>query len=97
MSPSTPGALNVISGYDGSSYAVSPSAADPTTAAHVTSSSVAYVGGNTDWLGRERIGNGSYDTIAGSLDGLGGVLDFFTFPHFRPVILSPTTGEVVSN
>ena len=45
--PSTPGALNVISGNDGAGYAVSPSASDPTTAAHVTSSSVGYVGGNT--------------------------------------------------
>jgi hypothetical protein len=26
----------------------------------------------------------------------GGVLDFFTFPHFNPVILNPTTGAVVS-
>ena len=26
----------------------------------------------------------------------GGLLDFFTGPHFRPVILDPTTGEVVS-
>jgi len=50
-----------------------------------------------NWLGRERIGNGSYDTIAGRLDGPGGVLDFFTFPHFQPVILNPTTGEVVNN
>jgi len=33
----------------------------------------------------------------GRLDGPGGVLDFFTFPHFRPVILNPTTGEVVNN
>jgi hypothetical protein len=22
---------------------------------------------------------------------------FFTFPHFRPVILNPTTGEVADN
>ena len=56
--PSTPGALNVVSGYDGSSYGVSPAAADPTTAAHVTSGSVAYVGGNTANLG----------TIYGDLD-----------------------------
>jgi len=56
--PSTPGALNVISGDDGSGYAVSPSAADPTTAAHVTDSSVGYVGGNTANLG----------TIYGDLD-----------------------------
>src|ERR1700722_8009144 len=45
--PSTPGARNVISGSDGAGYAVSPSASAPTTAAHVTSSSVGYVGGNT--------------------------------------------------
>ena len=50
-----------------------------------------------NWLGGERIGNGSYDTIAGRLDGPGGVLDFFTFPHFQPVILNPATGEVVNN
>jgi hypothetical protein len=25
------------------------------------------------------------------------VLDFFTRPHFRPVILNPATGEVVSS
>ena len=56
--PSTPGALNVISGNDGIGYAVSPSATDPTTAAHVTDSSVGYVGGNTANLG----------TIYGDLD-----------------------------
>ena len=50
-----------------------------------------------NWLGGVRIGNGSYDSIAGRLDGPGGVLDFFTFPDFRPVILNPNTGEVVSN
>jgi phospholipase C len=49
-----------------------------------------------NWLRNERIGNGSYDAISGSLDGPGGLLDFFTRPHFRPVILSPSTGEVVS-
>ena len=49
-----------------------------------------------NWLGGERIGGGSYDAISGSLDGRGGLLDFFTRPHFRPVILNPTTGEVVS-
>jgi phospholipase C len=49
--PSTPGALNVISGNDGIGYAVSPSATDPTTAAHVTDSSVGYIGGNTANLG----------------------------------------------
>jgi len=30
------------------------------------------------------------------LDGRGGLLDFFTRPHFRPVILNPITGEVVT-
>jgi phospholipase C len=49
-----------------------------------------------NWLHGERIGNGSYDASSGSLDGPGGLLDFFTRPHFRPVILSPATGEVVS-
>jgi phospholipase C len=49
--PSTPGALNVISGNDGAGYAVSPSATDPATAAHVTDSSVGYIGGNTANLG----------------------------------------------
>jgi phospholipase C len=47
-----------------------------------------------NWLGGQRIGNGSYDAIAGSLDAPGGVLDFRTFPHLFPVILNPTTGEV---
>jgi phospholipase C len=49
-----------------------------------------------NWLHGKRIGGGSYDTTAGSLDAPGGVLDFFTFPHFNPVILNPATGAVVS-
>jgi phospholipase C len=49
-----------------------------------------------NWLRWKRIPNGSYDAISGRLDGRGGVLDFFTRPHFRPVILSPSTGEVMS-
>jgi phospholipase C len=49
-----------------------------------------------NWLGGRRIGNGSYDASSGSLDARGGVLDFRTRPHFRPVILNPTTGEVLS-
>ena len=49
-----------------------------------------------NWLGGQRIGGGSFDAISGSLDGPTGLLDFFTAPHFRPVILNPTTGEVVS-
>jgi phospholipase C len=49
-----------------------------------------------NWLHGERIGNGSFDTIAGSLDARGGVLDFRTFPDFRRILLSPTTGEITS-
>jgi len=49
-----------------------------------------------NWLHGQRIGDGSYDAISGSLAGPTGLLDFFTAPHFRPVILNPTTGEVVS-
>ena len=49
-----------------------------------------------NWLRGQRIGGGSYDTVSGSLDGPGGLLDFHTRPQFRPVILNPTTGEVVS-
>jgi phospholipase C len=48
-----------------------------------------------NWLGGERIGNGSYDASSGSLDAPGGVLDFNTFPHLAPVILNPSTGEVI--
>ena len=49
-----------------------------------------------NWLGGQRVGGGSFDAISGRLDGPTGLLDFFTAPHFRPVILNPTTGEVVS-
>ena len=49
-----------------------------------------------NWLRGERLGGGSFDTIAGSLDAQGGVLDFRVRPNFRPVILNPITGEVVS-
>jgi phospholipase C len=49
-----------------------------------------------NWLHGQRIGNGSFDTIAGSLDAPGGVLDFHTFPDFRRFTLDPTTGEIVS-
>jgi phospholipase C len=49
-----------------------------------------------NWLWGQRIGNGSFDTIAGSLDAKGGVLNFKK-PHFEPVILNPKTGEVVTS
>jgi phospholipase C len=59
-----------------------------------TSSITAFIENN--WLGGKQIGGGSYDAISGRLDGPTGLLDFFTAPHFRPVILDPTTGQVVS-
>jgi phospholipase C len=50
-----------------------------------------------NWLRGQRIGGGSYDAISGSLYARGGLLNFRTKPNFRPVILDPTTGEVVSS
>jgi phospholipase C len=50
-----------------------------------------------NWLGGQSTGPGSFTSIAGSLDARGGVLDFRTRPHFRPVILNPNTGELVSH
>jgi phospholipase C len=50
-----------------------------------------------NWLNGERLGHGSYDAVSGSLDAPGGLLDFRARPHFAPVILNPTTGEVVSS
>ncbi len=47
-----------------------------------------------NWLGGERIA-GSYDAISGNLNAPGGVIDFRTFPQFRPVILDPTSGQVL--
>ena len=47
-----------------------------------------------NWLGGQRIGNGSFDTIAGSLDASGGVLNFRLPPHFGPYLLNPTTGGI---
>jgi len=42
-----------------------------------------------NWLGGQRIGDGSLDTLAGSLDGL---FDF-AHRHQRPLYLDPTTGR----
>ena len=50
-----------------------------------------------NWLRGRRIGDGSYDRISGSLYARGGLLNFRTRPNFRPVILDPSTGEVVSS
>ena len=49
-----------------------------------------------NWLRGKRIGGGSFDRISGSLYARAGLLNFRTRPNFRPVILDPTTGEVVS-
>jgi phospholipase C len=49
-----------------------------------------------NWLRGQRLGNGSFDAISGSLYARGGVLNFNVKPNFRPLILNPTTGEVVS-
>ena len=35
--------------------------------------------------------------LAAAWTAFGGLLDFYTRPHFKPVILNPTTGEVVSS
>jgi len=59
-----------------------------------TSSVINFIENN--WLGGKRVGDGSFDAIAGSLTGRHGLLSFFA-PHFRPVILDPTTGAVVKN
>jgi phospholipase C len=58
-----------------------------------TTSVVKFIEDN--WLRGERIA-GSFDASSGSLDARGGLLDFYTRPHFDPVILNPTTGSVVS-
>ena len=49
-----------------------------------------------NWLRGKRIGGGSFDRISGNLYARGGLLNFRTRPNFRPVILDPTTGAVVS-
>jgi phospholipase C len=46
-----------------------------------------------NWLDGKRIGNGSYDEVSNSV---GSLLNFHSRPNYRPVILNPTTGEVVS-
>jgi phospholipase C len=58
-----------------------------------TTSVVNFIENN--WLHGERIA-GSFDAVSGTLTGPGGLLDFNLQPHFRPVILNPATGGVVS-
>jgi phospholipase C len=77
--------LVVISPYTRSNY-VSHNVTDQ-------SSVTSFIENN--WLHGQRIGGGSFDQIAGNLAAPGGVLDFHTWPHFKPVILNSATGEVV--
>ena len=44
-----------------------------------------------NWLNGERIGGGSFDSIAGSIEGM---FDF-KHPNARPYLLDPITGVVV--
>jgi phospholipase C len=78
--------LLVISPYTQQNY-VSANLTD-------TTSIIQFIEDN--WLAGSRIGDGSFDAIAGSLYKSGGVLDFVDPPHFTPVYLNPTTGEVQS-
>ncbi len=48
-----------------------------------------------NWLHGRRIHQGSFDRIAGRIDGPGGLLDFHARPNFRPVLLDPVSGVVV--
>jgi phospholipase C len=45
-----------------------------------------------NWLGGQRIGQGSFDAIAGSINGM---FDFTQTPNMAPYILSETTGQPV--
>jgi phospholipase C len=58
-----------------------------------TASVVKFIEDN--WLHGESIPD-SFDKSSGSLDAPGGLLDFYTKPHYTPLILNPTTGAVVS-
>ena len=76
---------------------ISPYTRDNYVSHNVTdqSSVVRFIEDN--WLGGQRLGGGSSDALAGSLDAHGGVLDFHVRPHFDRVILDPATGEVVGD
>jgi phospholipase C len=58
-----------------------------------TASVVKFIEDN--WLRGKTI-SGSFDATSGSITGNGGLLDFHGQPNFKPVILNPTTGAVVS-
>jgi phospholipase C len=44
-----------------------------------------------NWLHGERVGGGSFDAIAGSINAM---FDF-AHPDARPLLLDPTTGQVL--
>jgi phospholipase C len=46
-----------------------------------------------NWLHQERIGQGSYDALAGSIEGM---FDFGSSEHAKQLILDPQTGQTVS-
>jgi phospholipase C len=48
-----------------------------------------------NWLHGQRTGSGSFDSVAGSLDAPGGVLNFHVFPDIRQFTLDPITGQIV--
>jgi len=58
-----------------------------------TASVVKFIEDN--WLRGKTI-SGSFDATSGSITGYDGLLDFHGQPNYRPVILNPTTGAVVS-
>jgi phospholipase C len=47
-----------------------------------------------NWLGGERIGQGSFDALAGTIDNM---FDFNSRPRTQPFILNQSTGEPISN
>lgn len=47
-----------------------------------------------NWLEGQRIGSGSFDAIAGSLDGM---FNFSKPPNNGTYLMNPSTGEVVTN
>jgi phospholipase C len=55
------------------------------------SSTIRFIEDN--WLGGERIGQGSFDSIAGSINNM---FDFSSHPNMKPFILDPSTGEPAS-
>jgi hypothetical protein len=84
--PGTAGSAAVPQTSPASSWTITPPTA--TAIKHVV---VLYDEIENNWLGGKRIGGGSFDAIAGNLNGL---FRFFA-PRFRPVILNPATGAVV--